>query len=742
MIGLSLIGRQAAMAQACTLLGGDARLLTLIGAPGVGKTRLALEIGLRLAPTFAQGAGWVALAALQHDDDLASAVADALAIKRGPDQTAAAAVASYLAARSLLLVLDNFEHLLAAAPLIDAWLVGAPHLKVLCTSRVALDLYGEYELVVPPLTLPDLAGLPPVAELTQIPAIKLFVDRTSAIDHDFRLDAENALAVAGLCVALDGLPLAIELAAARSRSLAPQELLQQLIAARQHYQPTAALLAQTKRNIAERHRTLQAAIAWSYHLLPAAAQIIFARLGVFWGGCTQAMAQAVTGATRAEIEALLQANLVQANLGQSAGQPDPPVDGDELAGESRLILLETLRTFATEQLLAENRLAATQRLHADYFATYAQAIFTGLRSEEQALWMQRARRDHDNLRAALRFALQAELGEVAVAIAGGLWWFWNRQGLLHEGSAWLEASLRCPTQATTLSDLQRQQRARALNGAGSLATEQSDFASAMRYHQEGLVLRRALGDEMGVADVLHNMGLVARGQGEYVQALRQFEESLAISRQLNQDPATDVMNCVNIGITAYEMGNPALARQWLEEALTHARGQPDLWVMAFTAAALADLLHFQGELLRAEALATESLQLYQQLGDTLFLPEPMLLLANLAYARGDLTQAHDLCQIVLTAYRAIDDTHGIANVLQVQAWLALTEGTASGDATEAVAHAAALTDQARTLRASVKRAISPREQAEYARLDRVLGRADTPISGGYQLGKLFGDFFA
>ena len=292
---LPLIGRQAAMAQACTLLGGDARLLTLIGAPGVGKTRLALEIGLRLAPIFAQGAGWVALAALQHDDDLASAVADALAIKRGPDQTAAAAVASYLAARSLLLVLDNFEHLLAAAPLIDAWLVGAPHLKVLCTSRVALDLYGEYELVVPPLTLPDLAGLPPVAELTQIPAIKLFVDRTNAIDHDFRLDAENALAVAGLCVALDGLPLAIELAAARSRSLAPQELLQQLIAARQHYQPTAALLAQTKRNIAERHRTLQAAIAWSYHLLPAAAQIIFARLGVFWGGCTQAMAQAVTG---------------------------------------------------------------------------------------------------------------------------------------------------------------------------------------------------------------------------------------------------------------------------------------------------------------------------------------------------------------------------------------------------------------------------------------------------------------
>lgn len=277
------------------------------------------------------------------------------------------------------------------------------------------------------------------------------------------------------------------------------------------------------------------------------------------------------------------------------------------------------------------------------------------------------------------------------------------------------------------NDLQRQQRARALNGAGSLATEQNDFDSAMRYHQEGLLLRRALGDEMGVADVLHNMGLVARCQGEYVQALQQFEASLAISRQLNPDPAADVMNWVNIGITAYEMGNPALASQWLEAALIHARSQPDLWVMAFTAAALADLLHLQGDLIRAEVLATESVQLYRQLGDTLFLPEPMLLLANLAYARGDLTQAHDLCQIVLTAYRAINDNHGIANVLQVQAWLALTEGTASGDATEAVARAAALTDQARTLRASVKRAISPREQAEFARLDRVLGRADTPI---------------
>ena len=247
------------------------------------------------------------------------------------------------------------------------------------------------------------------------------------------------------------------------------------------------------------------------------------------------------------------------------------------APTARLSLLETLRTFAVDQLVVQGELAAVQSRHAAYFAAYAQEIFTGLLGEEQALWMQRALREQDNLRAALRFALHDQQGETAVALASGLWWFWNRQGLLREGSAWLEASLNCPTRETPPGDRYRQQRARALNGAGSLATEQGDFASAMRYHQEGLALRRALGDQAGGADILHNMALTARCQGDFVQALQWFEESLAITVQMGAAAESDVMNYANIGITHFELGELAQAQPWLETALVTAR-EPERWL--------------------------------------------------------------------------------------------------------------------------------------------------------------------
>lgn len=715
---LPLIGRQDAVAQACTLLRGDARLLTLVGPPGVGKTRLALEIGRQLAAEFAHGAGWVPLASVQRDDDLAAAVAAALAIHPGPAQTPAEAVRAYLASHALLLVLDNFEHLLAAAPQVSTWLQLAPQLKILSTSRTALDLYGEYEMAVAPLALPSLAHLPPPGELAQVSAVKLFAERAGAVDMDFRLNAENALAVAGLCVALDGLPLAIELAGARVRTLTPQILLHQIVAARQHHRPVDTLLAQSKRGVDERHRTLQEAIDWSYRLLAPGDQAVLARLGIFVGGCTMAAAASICGATPANVQALVQANLLQTEQDVA----------DETGSTVRLGLLETLRTFAVEQLITQETLAAIQALHADYFAVYAQNIFAGLLGEEQALWMQRALRDHDNLRAALRFALHEGCGEIAVAIAGGLWWFWNRQGLLREGSAWLEASLNCPPQEDPPGDRYRQHRSRALNGAGSLATELGDFANALRYHQEGLALRRALGDHAGAADVLHNLALTARCQGDFAQALQWFEESLALMVQLGHAAESDVMGCVNIGITHFEMGNPGLGRPWLETALASARSQRDGWRTAYVAANLANLLLAQGELARAEQLAQESVQDFERLGDQFFLAEALLVLAKVTARRGTRQQAHELCRKVLDLYRAIDDRHGIANVLQAQAWLALGDGDQTdrpdpADPTDLAARkdlARRLFEQACTLRTAVPRAIAPHEQAEYERLRKAL----------------------
>jgi predicted ATPase/transcriptional regulator with XRE-family HTH domain len=710
-----LIGRQSAVAQACTLLRGDARLLTLVGPPGVGKTRLALEIGRQLAADFAHGAGWVPLAPVQNDGDLAAAVTTALAIHPGPTQNPDEAVRAYLGSHALLLILDNFEHLLAAAPQVSTWLQLAPQLKVLSTSRTALDLYGEYELAVAPLALPTLAHLPPLEELAQVSAVQLFAERARAVDLEFRLNAENALAVAGLCVALDGLPLAIELAAARSRTLAPQELLQQIVAARQHHRPAGALLAQSTRGVDERHRALHEAIDWSYRLLAPADQAVLARLGVFVGGCTAAAAAAICGATAANVQALVQASLLQTEPGVA----------DETGSTIRLGLLETLRAYAVEQLVAQETLRTLQTLHADYFAAYAQEIFAGLLGEEQALWMQRALRDHDNLRAALRFALHEGRGENAVAIAGGLWWFWNRQGLLREGSAWLEASLNCPPQEDPPGDRYRQHRSRALNGAGSLATELGEFANALRYHQEGLALRRALGDHAGAADVLHNLALTARCQGDFAQALQWFEESLDEMVQLGHAPESDVMACANIGITHFEMGNLALALPWLETALVSAQSQSDGWRTAYVAANLASLLLAQGELARAEQLAQESVQDFERLGDQFFLAEALLVLAKVMVRRGDLRQAHELCRTTLEIHRAIDDRHGIANVLQVQAWLALeggdrTDQTDQPDPAERRDLACRLFEQARTLRASVPRAPAPYEQAEYERLRTAL----------------------
>lgn len=707
---LPLLGRSFELTQACELLTCEARLLTLVGPPGVGKSRLALAIGHQLAPTFAHGAAIVLLAGVQSAGDVAATVAAALQITPSATQSPADAVRAYLVSRQLLLILDNCEHLLDAMPLLSTWLAAASGLTLLCTSRIALDLYGEYELAVGPLALPDLTHLPPLGVLGQISAVKLFVDRVRAVDLAFQLDVENQEAVAGLAVALDGLPLALELAAARTRTLTPQVLLQQLVDARQAHQSAGDLLTQTKRDIAAHHRTLQEAIDWSYQLLSQTEQALFARLGIFWGGCTVDAMAAVAGGDVLTLNGLVTANLVQ----RGVGAPVP-----------RLLLLETLRTFALEQLATQGQLLPLQRRHADYFAEYAQQIFMGIRGADQNQWLQRACLDHDNFRAALRFALQQELGEVAVAIAGGLWWFWNRQGLLAEGSRWLAAALGAPCQVAAPTLLHQQQRARALNGAGALATEQSRFAEAHGYHLEGLTLRRAIGDEAGVADVLHNLGLLARCEGKYEQALQWFEEGRALAVALNLDPSQLAIDDANLALTAYELGDLAVAHRWATDAHQRAIGHTDQWSVAYVTTVLADILHAQGEWTQAAALATSACQLYDELGDAQFWPEPLLVLAKIAYAQGDLAEAEALCAQTLDAWQELDDAHGMANALYLQAWLALDCVATSNIPERAIAQATALHAQASALRANVNRHISPREEADYSRLAAAIKRAES-----------------
>ena len=696
-----LIGRAAETDSLCVLLLGEARLVTLIGTPGIGKTRLALEVAHSLKNNFAHGVCFAALDSAQSAEDVPGAIATALGITPTTDESIEAAIRAHLAKHEILLVLDNCEHVLEAGSLFGEWLAASSKLKLLCTSRIALDLYGEHEWELSPLALPDLAHLPALDELNQIAAIQLFTARIRAASPTFKLNTENAIPIATLCVALDGLPLALELAAARAREIDPGELLRQMVSARSRSQLSSTLLQQTKRNIAERHRTLHDAVAWSYHLLPPAQQAAFMRLGVIVGGCTLQAAKAICGADPFTLQALAAASLIHLE----AESPD-----------GRVTMLETLRSFALEQLIGANLLHTLQRTHADYFAEYSETIFKEVQGEQQAHWLAQTRLDHDNFRSALRFALEQGDADIAVAISGGLWWFWYRQGFLREGRQWLDASLRL-SMNSALTETQKRSRATALNGAGSMACEQCDYPSAMAWHKEGLALRHELKDRNGIATVLHNMALVARCQGEYAQAIQMLEESLAMAKDAG-DHDDLAMNYANIGITAGEMYHLELAQSWLERALDAVNADSHPWESAFIAVNLAQILYWQGNLERAKKTAQQSSQLFEKLGDVHYLPDAHLILAQIAIEQGELLQAQTLCAEVSRQYQELNDEHGISNVLHVLAWLALTEDKTIAGA----AYAAKLFSDSVALRNKSSRILSPAEQARNQLLLNALGQ--------------------
>ena len=671
---LPLIGRTADVTDLLALL-QTARLITIVGAPGIGKSRLALEVANQAVPHFADGVAFVPLADIAAAADVPYAVLRALALTPSPHQSAEAAIATYLAPRRLLLAIDNCEHILEGSPLFADWLARAPGLKLLCTSRAPLDIYGEHEWPLSPLPVPDLAEPPDVERWGQLPAMQLLVARGRAMDPDFALTADNLLPLATLCVALDGLPLALELAAVRLRDLPPAELAQRLLAARGPGQLSSTWLQQTRRDIAERHRTLQAAIDWSVRMLTPAQADAFCRLGVFAGGCSEAAAQAVADAGSDVLATLAHANLVTRATG-------------------RVTLLETLRAYAAERLAAADGLAAGQRSHAAYFVAFGGQVFAGLLGDDQAAWMQAALADHDNFLAALRWALASGDGETAIALAGHLWWFWYRRGLFALGQELLGAALRLVTP-------DRSARARALNGLASIHLALDDPAASLACHREGLALRRQLNDAFGIATALHNMGLTAYVMGDFTQAIAWLHESIAA------DPTADPAQAwAHIGIIALDMLDLAESRRWLECAYASTQQAPAGWLHAFAAFNLADTLWECGERGQARQLAEASLRLFEELGDEHYVTDPRLLLAQIATAEGEYTMAQALSARALAEYEARPDPRAAAGARLVQAELAL----ALGDAPQA----AALAAQALAQRQTVTRPLTPREEARYA----------------------------
>jgi predicted ATPase/transcriptional regulator with XRE-family HTH domain len=669
---LPLIGREA---EVCDLLAvlQTARLVTLLGAPGIGKSRLALEVAQRSMSNFSDGVAFIPLADVATPDDVPYAVLRALSLTPAAHQSVEAAIEAYLAPRCLLLILDNCEHVLNSIPLFADWLARAPRLNLLCTSRVPLDLYGEQEWPLAPLPVPDLAQLPDLETWSQLPALQLLCSRVRAATPTFALTPENLLPLATLCVALDGLPLALELAAVRLRELSPEVLVQQLLTQRGNGQLSSTWLQQTRRNIADRHRTLQAAIAWSVRMLTPAQQDAFCRLGVFVGGCSEAAAQAVAA------DSTIVAQLARANL------------VNVVAG--RITLLETLRDFASEQLVATAQLQVCQGEHAAYYTAFAQQVFTGLLGDDQAAWMQRALADHDNCLAALRWAISQDQGPIAIALAGSLWWFWCRRGLFSLGQEMLATTLQ-------LSTPDRSARATALNGLASIYLAQDEYAASLACHREGLSLRREIGDTAGIATVLHNMGLTAYMMGDYPQALTWLDESIAAD--LDSDP---MQAWAHKGIIALDMLDCFQARSWLECAYELVRQQQAGWAQAFVMHNLADVLRETGELATAKQLAQTSLRLFETLGDSYYLPDPQLVLAQIAGDEGDYAVALALAELALTQYEARQDVVLTASVQLFQAEVACKMGEYD--------QAAAQFKRAYALRQTIKRPLTPREQTRY-----------------------------
>jgi predicted ATPase/DNA-binding CsgD family transcriptional regulator len=614
-----LIGREREAAAVCALLGDDGvRLLTLTGPGGVGKTRLALRVAEALAADFVDGVAFVSLAAIRDPDLVASAIAQALGVREARDRPVAEGVKRHLRGRALLLVLDNFEQVLPAAALVGDLLAAAPNLAVLVTSRAVLHLYGEQAFAVPPLALPDPARLPLPEELARYEAIRLFTERARAARADFRLTEADAPAVAAICARLDGLPLAIELAAVRIGLLPPRALLARLA-------QRLPLLVGGARDLPARLRTMRGAIAWSHDLLAPGEQALFRRLAVFVGGCTLEAAEAVVAAAGEPgidllggLGSLVDASLVQ--MGEGPG------------GEVRYGMLETVREFGLEQLEASGEDEATCRAHAAWCVGLAERFWESFVAEFSAFleWLDRIEADLDNVRAALAWLERTGDAAGVLRLAGALSEFWLFQSHRHEGRGWLERALDPARSATVPATV----RARGLRAAGLLAVYQGDYAEASALGTESLALWRDLGDRQGTALALHVLGFVDLAQGDYDQAVVHIGEAQALFEALGNRWWTAGVRSDILGRAVYGRGDPAGAAAILEDALAVYHELGDRLNTALTLNYLGFVACDRGDRAGAAARFAAGLPLWTQLGDLWPLADWLAGVATLAVRCG------------------------------------------------------------------------------------------------------------
>ncbi len=599
----------------------DARLLTLTGPGGVGKTRLALQVAAEIADRFTDGVFFVNLAPVSDPALVVPTIAETLDIREESGQPLLEHVKQELQHKHLLLLLDNFEQVVSAGVQLVDVLAACPHLKILVTSREVLHVQAEHEFPLPPLALPDPGHLPELAALSHYGAVMLFLQRAQAVKPDFQITDANARAIAEICVRLDGLPLAIELAAARMKLFPPQGLLMRL-------NHRLSVLTGASRDLPARQQTLRDTISWSYNLLDAAEQQLFRRLSVFVGGCTLEAVEAVcaTGEDGGEAGQVLDrvASLIDKSLLQQTEQ-----EGQE----PRLVMLETIREYGLEVLAARGEREITRQAHALYYLRLSEEAEPELAGPRQAIWLERLEREHENLRAGMQWSLEQAEGdarsrEIALRLGGTLRQFWYMRSYFSEGRDFLERALsRSDGVAASV-------RAKALFAATRLNVSLGYLDRAEALCEESLALYRELGDTEGIASSLHLLAAIAWGRGNLAMARSQEEESLTLFKELG-DKSTVASALVYLGNLAID----------------------------------------QGEYTRARSLLEDSLEMNKELGDTTSIADSLFNLARLCYvSQGDLTQAHMWLEESLALYRELGDKESIAYYLQLSGLLALSEG--------------------------------------------------------------------
>ena len=669
-----LVGREReAAAVGQHLRRTDVRLLTLTGPPGIGKTRLALAVAGAAGANFPDGVAFAPLATITDHALVPAAVARALGLREDRRRPLRDSLLGYCRAEALLLVLDNFEQVLGAGRFVADLLAGCPRVKALVTSRAALRLAGEHQWPVPPLAFADPRAEADPAALAGSAAATLFLCRARAVRPDLAAPDESAPVVAEICARLDGLPLALELAAARVKVL-PLPALNAHLAARR-----LALLTGGARDAPARHRTLRGAIAWSHDLLAPDEQALFRRLGVFVGGCTAEAAQAVCadggsgvtggrGATggvhrpprgpwRHALDGL--ASLVDQSLLQPAGAA---------GGAPRFAMLETLREYALERLVRSGEAAATRRRHAAFCLALAEQAAPALRGPEQVTWLARLEAEHDNLRAALRWKVErARAGDAAAAAQGrrlgaALWPFWLLRGHLGEGRAWLAALLALPGPPVGPP---ARPRAGLLLGAEQLAPPTADAAAARRLVaslEESLALCRAAGDGSGAARALLALSGRTLGLGDPAAALASAQESLALCRAADDRWGT-ARALGQVGARLAARGDRAAGRARCEEGLALMRRVGDRHGLARALGGVADILQAQGDYAAARPLLEESAARLRELGHRADLALVLTRLAVLAVVRGDPAARRALVAQSLAAARELGDPFTLAEAL-------------------------------------------------------------------------------